>query len=428
MKTNLSILIIGSVLSASCTTINMTYTSPNSKDDLYYSKADAKREAVYNEEVQYQDKSYSNSNRYNEDPQVQNPNAKYETQSYQESPANNNSNYSSNSEQSYSSDGKTIINNYYDDDDDDYGIYTTRINRFHRPYGRFDYYSPAYCGFYYDPFWNTGWNIGFGYSYGFGPSWGFGYNYGFYDPFYSPFYNPWYNPYYGYGGWGGYNAYGLGYRNGYFDGRYDNGYYGGGNYGGGLKSSNNTIIRGPRPSRGGNVSTAGGNRIAPERNGLPSIGSGSESIRSVPPTRTPINSNSNNTTIGGSDVRTIPTRETEPVRNTSGNGYIPPRVPTRSSNESSPNIRIPITIGTEESNIRRTEVPNRETIKVNPNFSGQSPNPDKYRDRRSEVPNNRRSEAPSRSYESPRMSTPSSPAPSRSSGGSSSPVSRPRPR
>lgn len=442
MKTNLSILIIGSMLTLSCTTINMTYTSPNSNDDLYYSKADAQRDAIYNEEVKVQDMSKANSTGYAEDPQVQNRNAVDNDAIYRGTTdnANNtdatnrvateNPNYSNgNADQSYTSDGKTIINNYYGDDydDDEMGYYSTRINRFHRSYVGFNYYSPAFCGVYYDPFFSPGWNFGIG----------FGYSYGYYDPFFNPFYNPWYSPfspYYGFGGWGGYgnyDAYRWGYNNGYWDGRNDNGYYGGGYYNGGNRGgSKNTIVRGPRPNRGGTVSSAGGNRVAPERGGMPAAGSGSESIRSVPPTRNPINTgNSNNTTNTTNDIRTAPTRDPIPVRNNTGNGYVPPRLPSATQSESNPSSGSNNTTPRSETIIRNNNS-NPQPVRINPNYGGQSiPNI-----RNSESSKIRSSEAPRRS-ETPRVSAPSrssapssSPAPSRSSGGNSAPASRPRPR
>lgn len=429
------------MLTMSCTTVNMTYTSPNSNDDLYYSKADAQREAIYHEEVKVQDMSKANTNGYSEDPQIQNKNAVGTGENYSNDAINrvessssennlNNPNYSNGStDQSYSSDGKTIINNYYGDvyEDDDMGYYSTRIRRFHRSYVGFNYYSPAFCGIYYDPFYSPGWNFGIG----------FGYSYGYYDPFFNPFYNPWYSPYspyYGYGGWGGYgnyDAYRWGYNNGYWDGRNDNGYNGGGYYGGGRGGSKNTIIRGPRPTRGGTVSSAGGNRLAPERGGMPAAGSGTESIRSAPPTRTPINSgNPNNTTNTtntntNTEIRTAPTRDPIPVRNNSGNGYVPPRVPSSTQSESSPsNETNTQTTPRSETIIRNNNNSNPQPVRINPNYGGQTSSPNI---RKSEGQNSRRSETPRVSAPT-RSSTPSSPAPSRSSGGNSAPASRPRPR
>lgn len=426
MKTNLVLLTLGSIVLMSCVNTNITYTSPHSQDDLYYSKSDAERGVIYHEEVQVQNQSKENTTSYVEEPQVQNPAAVYEKQETIPSTSNEstNSNYSTSATGSYDNDGKTIINNnYYGDvyEDDDQGYYSTRIRRFHQPYQTFNYYSPAYCGFYYDPFYSPGWNfsIGVGYSYGFG----------YYDPFFNPFYNPWYSsyysPYYGYGGWGGYDSYRWGYRDGYWDGRNDNGYYGGGYYGGGSRGgSKNTIVRGPRPTRGGSVSTAGG-RVEPIRGTVPSDNGNTESIRSMPPTRTsPSNTNNASTTI-----RTNPIRESAPAINNSNNGYVPPRLPPNTKSESSPAVGTGTTPRSET--IIRSN-PNPQPVRINPNYGGSAPSTPRIRsdEPRSSEPvrtSEPRYSAPSRSSE-PRNSAPSSPAPSRSSGSSSSPVSRPRPR
>jgi hypothetical protein len=98
----------------------------------------------------------------------------------------------------------TIINNYYDND----CYYASRINRFHRSYSAFDYYSPVFTDNYwygYEPFsWGVSLygSIGFGFGIGFGL--GFSYNYpGYYGwgyPYFSGSYYWGYNPYYyGYG-------------------------------------------------------------------------------------------------------------------------------------------------------------------------------------------------------------------------------------
>jgi len=107
-----------------------------------------------------------------------------------------------------------VINNYYDNHD---YYYSSRINRFHRSYAGFDYYSPVFTETYwynYQPYsWgisiygNSGFGLGYPvnypvYYYG----WGFGnwynYDYGWYDPYYGnswnwgydPFYTSWYSP------------------------------------------------------------------------------------------------------------------------------------------------------------------------------------------------------------------------------------------
>lgn len=110
---------------------------------------------------------------------------------------------------------------YYDNDEfayyDDYSYYSTRINRFYRPYMGFGFYSPAYMGYgYYDPY-------GYDY-YGYAGS-------GFYMSFgigFGSYWNNWYYPSYNY--WGGYYPYGnCGYHS---YGNYYPPYYGGGCNGG----------------------------------------------------------------------------------------------------------------------------------------------------------------------------------------------------
>ncbi len=89
----------------------------------------------------------------------------------------------------YSNDGaRVIINNYYDGYGSDY-YYSSRINRFHRSYAVFDYYSPVFTDSYwydYNPF---SWGISI---YG----GGFGMRLGYSPYYYSPYYYSWYDPYY----------------------------------------------------------------------------------------------------------------------------------------------------------------------------------------------------------------------------------------
>jgi hypothetical protein len=154
-------------------------------------------------------------------------------------------------------DAKLVVNNYYDDND---YYFASRINRFHRPYAMFDYYSPIYT----DPFlynhrpfslglnfiggrgFGLGFslnfpliNYGFGYGdyYGYDPLYGDDYYWG-YDPY---FYNGWYSPFmfsfnlnfnfwnrWGYGnhGWNGMSRYYRhnDYRRGYYSNNYSQGY------------------------------------------------------------------------------------------------------------------------------------------------------------------------------------------------------------
>ena len=150
-------------------------------------------------------------------------------------------------------DAKLVVNNYYNDYD---YYFSSRINRFHRSYAAFDYYSPVFTDSYwynYQPFsWGLsiygggGFGLGYsnnypGYDYGYGNYYGydpyFGSNYyGGYDPFYynswySPvifnfnFGNRWHNNYYG---WNGHNHYGYNnYRSVYYahNNYHNNNYY-----------------------------------------------------------------------------------------------------------------------------------------------------------------------------------------------------------
>jgi hypothetical protein len=95
-----------------------------------------------------------------------------------------------------------VVNNYYSGD---YGYYASRINRFHRSYVAFDYYSPVFTDEYwygYRPF-SLGINIYGGGGFGLGFSWNFpllrtilGFNYSWYDPFYESSYYLGYDPLY----------------------------------------------------------------------------------------------------------------------------------------------------------------------------------------------------------------------------------------
>ena len=94
-------------------------------------------------------------------------------------------------------DTRIIVNNYYDDYD---YYYSSRINRFHRSYAVFDYYSPVFTDTYWYSYRPYTWGLsiyrgGLGFSMGYntyypvyyGYDWDYyyGYNYGWYDPYYS---------------------------------------------------------------------------------------------------------------------------------------------------------------------------------------------------------------------------------------------------
>ncbi len=380
----------------------------SSDDDLYFSKSDARSNAIYNPEVEVNNLADANRNMYDEDPKKQNTSAT----NYQSTPQNSQSeNIQSNYNNPQYSDGsnydvgRTVINNnYYGDVYEDEDLYyATRIQRFHRPFGGFGYYSPAYCGFYADPFWNSGWNIGFGY--------------GFYDPFWDPFYSP-----FGWGGGWGWNnwSYRNGYWNGYWDGRNDQ--FGWGNGGGNWFNGNrNTVMNKPRPSRGGSV--GGGNRATPTRE----VGenTGGTSTGSMRPSNI-----GRNVTENENQSLTSPTRE-NPNINRSNNGYVPPRVPTRGTVTTERNNNT-------NTNERPTNVVTRpnQNLNVNPNYGG-SRNSAAEPTRTPRVRENR-NYSESRPASTPNYSRPSAPSssPSRGSSGgggssrpSSSPSSRPsRPR
>jgi len=73
-----------------------------------------------------------------------------------------------------------VINNYYDDYD---YYYSSRINRFHRSYAAFDYYSPVFTDTYWYSYRPFSWGVsiygrgglGFGYSINFPVCYGLNY-------------------------------------------------------------------------------------------------------------------------------------------------------------------------------------------------------------------------------------------------------------
>lgn len=423
MKTQLSILIAGSIFLMSCSSMNQT-SYRGGDDDLYFSKSDARANAIYHPEVEISNQSGANRNMYDEDPQQQNKSGI----NYQSTPQNSNGeNIRSDYQNPQYSDGanydddRTVINNNYYGDVYDEGdsYYARRIQRFHRPYGNFGYYSPAYCGFYGDPYWNSGWNIGFGYSSLWGPSWSIGYGWG--GGFYDPFWGPYYSPYSWYGGWG-YNSwsYRNGYWNGYWDGRYDQ--YGWGNGSNGWYNGNrNTVMNKPRPSRGGSVGS--GNRATPTREvGENTGGSSTGAMRPSNINRNPID-NQNQTL-------TSPSRE-NPNINRSNNGYVPPRVPSRTPTSTE---RYDNNNGNDRPSNVISRPSQNQNLNVNPNYGG-SRNTETRPASTPRVRENRNYSDP-RPVSSPNYSRPNAPsysAPSRGSsgggGGVSSPSSRPsRPR
>jgi hypothetical protein len=85
-------------------------------------------------------------------------------------------------------DAKVIINNYYDNYGSDY-YFSSRINRFHRSYAAFDYYSPVFTDTYWYDYrpWSWGISIYAG---------GLGFNLGYNPYYYGSYYSNWYDPYY----------------------------------------------------------------------------------------------------------------------------------------------------------------------------------------------------------------------------------------
>ena len=71
MKTQLSILVGSSLFLFSCSSMNQS-SYRSSDDDLYFSRSDARTNAIYNPEVEISNMSPANSNIYDEDPQRQN--------------------------------------------------------------------------------------------------------------------------------------------------------------------------------------------------------------------------------------------------------------------------------------------------------------------------------------------------------------------
>ena len=100
----------------------------------------------------------------------------------------------------------TVTNNYHGDYD---YYYSSRINRFHRSYVAFNYYSPVFTETYwysYSPYtWGAsiyrgglGFNLGYNYYYPLYYGSDYFYDYGWYDPFFSSSYYRGYEPYYAY--------------------------------------------------------------------------------------------------------------------------------------------------------------------------------------------------------------------------------------
>lgn len=228
-----------------------------------------------------------------------------------------------------------ITNNYYSGDHYDYNNeyydyeYSSRIRRFHRPYGRYGYYDNCYTNYYwydYNPYnygvsvytsynwwyprpwgWNVGWSwggwytswgwntIGWGWSpYGwYGSSYWAGYNHGYHDGFYAGNY---------------YNSYD---RNSYYYGHRGNTSSGYAGYGRGDRPSNSSaaaITSSPRPVAP--VKTFGEKYETAVRNNT--LNTNGNIGTSVP---RPMNNNAGN--VGGVKESTI--MGTQPSKNTNNN-------------------------------------------------------------------------------------------------------------
>ena len=139
-------LVAFALLLGACSSMQNTsrYTA---NDDLYYSLADAQKnsEKTYNQALSAETNAADRPAAEQETPNTNYSQYQSADQAEQNQNQQNQQNYSSNS------DGNTTINNYYMTDEDDY-YYSKRLRRFSNNYYGFGYYSPAYCGFYNDPF------------------------------------------------------------------------------------------------------------------------------------------------------------------------------------------------------------------------------------------------------------------------------------
>jgi hypothetical protein len=228
----LPVLAVSATLLYSCSTTQLARQA-SSDDDVYYTEA----KAIVVEPVVAEASERTNES------------------------ANETSQPTARSEQSYRTD-EQLYGDVNDSDRyyDDYS-YSNRINRFYynspfRPYYdyRYDFgYNPWYTG-YYDPFFYDPWFYRPGVSVWVGayPRYRYGYNYGFYGSrFNNGFWGPYsyYNTYPGYG-YGGYR------RNGYY-------------YGGGSGYSNPSR---PRPNREGNIGRADNTIDYPSSGGSVPVG------------------------------------------------------------------------------------------------------------------------------------------------------------
>ncbi|MCC7332117.1 MAG: hypothetical protein IT232_05840 [Flavobacteriales bacterium] len=227
-----------------------------------------------------------------------------------------------------------ITNNYYNGNNYDYNNeyydyeYSSRIKRFHRPYGRYSYYDDCYTNYYwydYNPYnygvsvyssygwwyprpwgWNIGWSWGGWYT-----SWGWNtVGWGW---------SPW--GWYGSSYWSGYNH---GYWDGYYAGNYYNSYDRNSYYYGhrsSVRSSSGGYGRASRPNNSGIVASKNPVSMVPKTFGEKyesAVRNNTNSINHSPRTingNVPTNGSKNPTSIGNNPNGVYGNGNTNGVKN-----------------------------------------------------------------------------------------------------------------
>ncbi len=332
------------------------------------------------------------------DPSAQNNNARVQTQQ----------NYSNNStsvtDQTYQDNNGDL--QYYDGAYSDDYYYSSRINRFYRPYSGFGYYDNAYV----DPYYNDPYAYS---SFGYRPSINlfFGNPYRFslwnsYSPFYSPFgYSSFGNPY-AYSGFGfGFGNYGFGNSFNYYNSYGGYPYYGGYsnydryNYGRTTLASNNGVYYGPRS--GGAV-----------RNPTATSGARSGNVPRVDPARATGRTYSSPSGYnGGSNY----------PGNTAGGGFVSPRNGNAGANSMAPSNRnVPRGSDFSPDRSARPAQMNDRSARTYSNspssntYGNSYPGANRSYQTQRSTPSNNSSYTPSRSYSPPAQRQQSYSAPQRS--------------
>lgn len=286
-------------------------------------------------------------------------------------------------------DTRIVINNYYDDYD---YFYSSRINRFHRSYVTFDYYSPLFTETYWYNYRPYTWGIsiydvnpGFGVEYNFyyphyySPGYLFGY--GWNDPYYYSYYmlnrpyycNFWYTPVFisvGFGnrwanhywGWNRYNFWNRHYwRDYYRPVYYTNNYYHNYNYRSTRfstrysNSAGGDALSQSRRQESSSTAITGNDsrRIAPANN---PVQISTENRRSSE-ARTTTSISSNNTNTRRSNINSSVSMNRSVITGRTGSEVQPVsrRQPNISVPERSVSSRVPAPTSAE----RRVSVPNR---------------------------------------------------------------------